>query len=403
MAVFAGNLEFLNLGELIQVLGNNNSTGVLRLTSKYAQQPGRIQFRSGDPVDASDGKTKGLDALYALFGWIEGEFDFNEQSVDNENVINKNRMEIILDGSRLVDDGKTEKLGPVTFKKGKGTDKGGEKVLPLIKGPLVDYMYVVDEEEFDEGAEIVIEGNYGNWMWVILEGVVEISKQTAQRDLKLMRLSDGAFVGSVASFLAEGSVRSTTATAAGSVQLGMLDSQHLVNEYAALSQEMRLVISGLDNRLKEATAGIVNIVDNADKLVEELKTRKPVIEQGKKEKRLFVITKGTVTIARQTKGGYVPLFNLSKGNFFGNLPFVNLGHEPHGASVFASKDLKIAALDNDSLQKEYQGMTPVFKNIVENTATRISVTTLLACEYFKNINRLSPKQVAKDKPSSPKE
>ena len=403
MAVLAGNLEFLNLGELIQILGNNNSTGILSLTSKYAQQPGRIYFNGGDPVDASDGSKSGLDALYALFGWIEGDFNFNQQEVAKENIINKNRMEIILDGSRLVDDGKVEKLGPVSFKKEKDGAETGEKALPIIKGPLVDYMYVVDEEEHEDGEEIVIEGNYGNWMWVILEGSVEISKQTDKQDLKLMRLSDGAFIGSVASFLADGGVRSATAKAMEKVQLGMLDSQRLAGEYAAMSQEMRLVVSSLDNRLKEATDGIVQIVDNVDNLLKEIKSRKPVIEQGKKEERLFAITSGSVTIARKTKNGYAPLLNLGKGDFFGNLPFVNLGHEPHGAAVFAAKDLKIAALDKDKLHKEYQGLTPVFKNIIEYTATSISVATLIACEYFKNKNRVKSKQVSKDKPSSPKE
>ena len=113
------------------------------------------------------------------------------------------------------------------------------------------------------------------------------------------------------------------------------------------------------------------------------------LEQGKKEERLFAITSGSVTIARKTRNGYAPLLNLGKGDFFGNLPFVNLGHEPHGASVFATKDLKIAALDKDKLHKEYQGLTPVFKNIIEYTATSISVTTLIACEYFKNKKGIS--------------
>ena len=157
--VLSGNLEFLNLGELLQLLGNNGGTGVLRLVSKYAKEPGLIYIDKGDPVDASSADRTGLDALYALFGWIEGEFHFNEENVDRKNVINKNRMEIILDGSRLVDDGKVEKLGPVSFKKADPNGSGRKQALPVIKGPFVDYMYVVDEEEFHEGDDIVVEGS----------------------------------------------------------------------------------------------------------------------------------------------------------------------------------------------------------------------------------------------------
>jgi CRP-like cAMP-binding protein len=403
MAEFAGNLGFLNLGEVIQILGNNGSTGLLRINSKYAQQPGLIYFSNGDPVDADDGKGKGIDALFALFGWVDADFDFKPENVERQNVINKNRMEIILDGSRLVDDGKIEKLGPVSFKKEKAAEKGAEKVLPVIKGPLVDYMYVVDEEEYRDGDEIVIEGNYGNWMWVILEGSVEISKQAAERQLKLLRLSHGAFLGSVASFLADGSVRNTTAVARGRVQLGMLDSQRLASDYAAMTKEMRMVVSSLDKRLKEATENIVRILENGSRLAGEINARKPVIEQGKNEERLFSISNGSVTIARKMNDTYIPLVSLGKGDFFGNLPFIKIGHEPYGAAVFATKDLKIAPLDKTSLDQEYKKLPSVLKNIVENTATRLSVISLVACEYFKTVKKLKAKQTPKDEPSTPKE
>ncbi len=159
--VFSGKLDFLNLGELLQILGTNNSSGILRITSKYADSPGLIYVSNGNSVDASNGSLSGMDALYSLFGWIDGEFEFCIKDVDKKNVINKNRMEIILDGTRMVDDGKIEKLGPVSFKEKSETDIGKNKPLPLVKGPIVDYMYVIDEEEFFDGDEIVFEGNFG--------------------------------------------------------------------------------------------------------------------------------------------------------------------------------------------------------------------------------------------------
>lgn len=386
---FSGNLEFLSLGELLQIIGNNGGTGVLRIMSKYAQDPGLIYLDSGDPVDASSGEQTGLDALYSLFGWIEGEFFFNLETVNKKNVINKNRMEIILDGSRMVDDGKTEKLGPVSFKKDSKGVSGKDRSLPLIKGPFIDYMYVVDEEEFYEGDEIVIEGNYGNWIWVILEGVVEVSRETPKGPLKLLRLSDGSYIGSIASFLAEGSVRSATAIALERVQLGMLDSQRLSNEYTALSPELRVIIKSMDNRLKKVTDSVTHIYSDNSKIDEFMKDKKAIIEQGKKEERIFTITKGTASIVRKTESGHVPLLQLGKGDFFGHLPFLKMGHEPHAASVFASNDFKVAPLDADSLQKEHASLSSSFRNIMENVVTCISVSTMLACEYHKKINKKS--------------
>ena len=379
----SGSLSFLSLGELLQLVGNNGGTGVLQIISKYAPHPGVIYIAKGDPVDATNGDRNGTGALFSLFGWTEGEFTFSEESVEKKNVINKNRMEIILDGSRMVDDGKIEKLGPVSFKKVSKDGAGKEKALPVIKGPFVDYMYVVDEEEFFEGTEILTEGNYGNWIYVILEGQVEISKETEKGPIKILRLSDGAYVGSIASFLSEGSVRSATVTAVGRVQLGMLDSQRLVNEYAAMSAEMRAVVKSLDNRLSRVTDSVALIHGNSNGMQQILKGKKAVIEQGKNEERVFSITSGSATIARKSDTGHVPLAELASGDFFGHLPFMKMGHEPHSASVFASSDLKIAPLDPAGLVQEHENISPSFRNITEHLAICISVTTMIACETYR--------------------
>ncbi len=382
--VFSGKLDFLNLGELLQILGTNNSSGILRITSKYAESPGLIYVNNGNLVDASNGSLTGLDALYSLFGWIEGEFEFCSENINKENIINKNRMEIILDGTRLVDDGKIEKLGPVSYKKEPAV-AGKEFALPLIKGPFVDYMYVIDEEEFSDGEKIVFEGNYGNWMWVVLEGAVEIARDTPKESIKLIRISNGSYVGSIASFLSEGNVRSANVTAVGHVQLGMLDSQRLSGEFSSMSPELKKVVKSLDKRLKNVTDNAVDIYLKKNNFENFVKGKNIVIEQGKNENRAFAITRGNVTVARKTDIGFVPLSNLSEGDFFGNIPFINMGHEPHNAFVFASKDLKLSSLNLGDLHEEHDHLSPTFKNIIENIATCISVTTMLACRFQQKI------------------
>lgn len=383
--VFSGKLDFLNLGELLQILGTNNSSGILRITSKYAESPGLIYVNNGNTVDASNGSLSSVDALYSLFGWIDGEFEFCMEDVDKKNVINKNRMEIILDGTRMVDDGKIEKLGPVSFKEKPETDQEKKALLPLVKGPIVDYMYVIDEEEFFEGDEIVFEGNYGNWMWVILDGIVDITKETPKGTLNLISISNGSFVGSIASFLSEGNVRSATVVARGHVQLGMLDSQRLSGEFAKMSSELRSVVKSLDKRLKQVSNNAIDLYMNKNYFDKFIKNKKVVIKQGKSEDRAFTIAKGDVLIARKTDKGFVPLSNIGKGDYFGNIPFINMGHEPHNAFVFSSKDLKLNPIDLKKLQQEHDSLSSTFKNIIENIATCISVTTLLASRFQENI------------------
>jgi CRP-like cAMP-binding protein len=284
---------------------------------------------------------------------------------------------------RLLDEGQVEELGPdkSEAKPQDAVSKSGS--LPLVKGPLVDYSYVVDEEAFYDGDEIVHEGNHGNWIWVILEGVAEINKETSKGNLKLLRIGDGAFLGSVAALLKGDNVRSATVTANGNVQLGMLDSQLMTSELANCSMEYRDFVSSLDERLKRATSMTVDLYSEKKNLDELIKGKKTLIKQGRDENRLFRIRSGEAYIARETDVGIVPIASLQEGDFFGHIPFLDMGQEPYSASVIASNDLKLSAMDPKALQAEHEKLSSTLQNILAHLATCISITTLVATDYFK--------------------
>ena len=378
-AALAGDLNFISLGDILQLLGSNGSTGVLRITSKYAQEPGLIYCVKGNPVDASNGSVGGPDALYSLFGWTEGKFEFIQEKVEKEKVIKKSRMELILDGLSMLDDGVIEKLGPVSFEKKVSDSSGIETTSALIKGPLVDYMYVVDEEEFADGRIIAEEGKHGSWIWVILEGVVEIVKETSQGPLKLHRLGPGAFIGSVASFLMGNNVRSASVVAIGNVQLGVLDSQRLAAEFNQMSPEFRDLLAGFDKRLKKVTDRALGINLNNNRLEELIKNNKPLIKQGQDDENIYKITRGEAYVVRYTDDGPLPLIDLCQGDYLGRVPFIDMSLEPYSASVFGSGELQIETVDPQSFQQEYDRLSACFKNIIEHVANCISVTTTLTC------------------------
>lgn len=380
---FAGNLNFLNLGELLQLLGTSSGTGIVQISSKYTSQQGIIYIDDGNPINAANGSKTGLDALFSLFGWKDGKFEFIQAAVACEKVINKSRMEIILDGMRLLDEGQVEVLGPDAgaSKSSKPVVKSGS--IPLLKGPLVDYSYVVDEEGFYDGDEIVMEGNHGNWIWVILEGVAEITKETPKGKLKLLKIGDGAFLGSVAALLKGDNVRSATVTADGNVQLGMLDAHLMTSELANCSLEYRELVEGLDERLKRVTNMTVDLYSKGRKLAELIKGKKTIIKQGHEVNRLFRIQSGDAYVARETDMGIVPVAHLKPGDFFGHIPFLDMGQEPYSASVYASKNLKISALDPKALQADHAKLSSTLQNLLAHLATCISVTTLIATGFYK--------------------
>jgi len=376
--IFTGNLSFLNLGELLQILGSNSSNGVLRITSKHVRDQGLIYLVNGNPVNASAGLLSGIDALYSLFGWTEGKFEFSQQHAKIDKVINKNRMEIILCSLRMLDDGLIKKLGPISFDKSDSSDKATE--LPVIRGPLVDYVYVVDEEGFSDGEEIVNEGKHGNCIRIILGGVVEIIKKTPDGTVKLLGLGEGSFIGSVSPLLMEGSTRSATVVAKGNVQLGVLDLRRLAGDFSLLSSHFRKILLNLDKRLKQVTkiAAGINI---KNKSLKELIQNKPVIKQGKSEDKIYFIERGEAYVVRSINNDYVLLANLCKEDCFGNIPFVEIGHEPYFASVFGSKGLKFGAITMDDIQQEYNQLSLTVRNIIDNLASCISATSMLACEF----------------------
>ena len=386
----AGKLSFLNLGELLQLLGSNSATGTLRVYSPFRTGAGEIAFDNGNPIDAHSGSQSGVDALFALFGWTVGRFEFIREPLTCARTIQKGRMELILDGLRLLDEGKIETLGaepPANPRAGPTTASAGvsrpSELPSVIKGPLVDYAYVIDEEGFYDGDEIVQEGAHGNWIWVILEGVVEIVKNTPSGPLKLLRVGDGAFVGSLASLLIGDNVRSSTVVACGNVQLGMLDSQLLAGELTNLSADFKSLIKSLDNRLRCVSAIGADAHARTTSFMDLIKGKKMALKEGQNEERLFRIRDGEVVIARSHGTGYVPLAQLQKGDFFGQIPFLTIGHEPFAAAVFSSPDLKLAAVDSKKAADEYQRLSTTLRNIIDHLAACISATTLVT------INRIS--------------
>lgn len=385
-AAFTGNLNFLDFGDLLQLIGSSGNSGMLRLTSRYAPEPGFVYFVKGNPVDATNGRLTGIDALYAMFGWIDGDFEFYKESIARQTIINKSRMEIILDGLKMLDEGEIKKLGPLSLNHKPSYSFDSSNSLPLIRGPLVDYMYIVDEEDFFDGYKIVEEGKHGGWIWVILEGIVHIVKETNNGPVTILRIGPGAFIGSIASFLVRENSRGATAVAFGNVQLGVLDSQRLAREFAIMSPDFRQFVSSLDRRLKLITNRMVDIFLGNNSGEDFLLNKTPLVKQGDTDSGIVSIVRGQATVVRETGTVKVPLCNLNSGDFFGHIPFLNAGHEPHSAAVYASKDIETTQLDSGHLSREFKQLSSTFQHLIEMTATCISVTTMIVCEEDKKKN-----------------
>ena len=115
--VFAGDLEFMPLVNIFQIFIRSKRTGILRLTNYNTSMHGNIYFLCGNPINAICGPLVALDAVYEFFDWTEGRFEFNEEEIAVEKVIEENSMLIPFNAMQMPDERKTKKIGFSSYEK----------------------------------------------------------------------------------------------------------------------------------------------------------------------------------------------------------------------------------------------------------------------------------------------
>jgi uncharacterized protein (TIGR02266 family) len=105
------------------------------------------------------------------------------------------------------------------------------------------------EETYQDGQTIFKEGSWGDWVYVILSGSVEISKNVQGKKYVLEVLESGEVFGELGYI--GGMKRTATARAIGETTLGILDREFFEKEYNQLSPQFRRVLEIITNRFKK--------------------------------------------------------------------------------------------------------------------------------------------------------
>jgi hypothetical protein len=239
----------------------------------------------------------------------------------------------------------------------------------------VNYSHILEEEEFIDGARITKEGGHGNWIWVILEGIVNISRETSNGPLTVARLGEGCFIGTISTLAFKHNNRSASVTASGDVWVGSIDTEYLSREYGSLSPDFSGLLFSMDGRLVKVTDKVVELLKKEDKSKELIEGKKLMMKKGSTKEGAFTITGGESCVVGHSKKSHIPLFTLTEKDVFGHVPFIDIGHEPRFASVMASKNLHVNKLDVESLNKEFDSLSDTLRNMIHNTSTCIYTTT----------------------------
>jgi CRP-like cAMP-binding protein len=112
-------------------------------------------------------------------------------------------------------------------------------------------LQITTYETYQDGHVIFKEGSSGDWMYVVEDGEVEISKEVEGQRLVIEVLKAGNIFGEMAYIDKE--PRSATATAKGETVVGIVDRDFFDREFNKLSGEFQKILRTVALRLRRST------------------------------------------------------------------------------------------------------------------------------------------------------
>ncbi len=122
------------------------------------------------------------------------------------------------------------------------------------------YEYVVSEESYPHGTILIREGDNGDWMYVILEGMAKVKKKTPKGSVTIDVLREGAIFGEMVLLKQGDTARFATVVSDGPVVVGGLDTQRLIRDWNAQTFLLKKLIGSLIRRRQEAANKLISMV-----------------------------------------------------------------------------------------------------------------------------------------------
>ncbi|MEI7638788.1 MAG: cyclic nucleotide-binding domain-containing protein [Syntrophus sp. (in: bacteria)] len=110
---------------------------------------------------------------------------------------------------------------------------------------------IASYETFQDGQIIFEDGSNGDWIYVVEEGEVEISKNVGGQKIVVEILKEGDIFGEMAYI--DKSPRSARATAKGTAMVGIIDRSFFDAEFNKISADFQKIIKTVAFRLRKST------------------------------------------------------------------------------------------------------------------------------------------------------
>lgn len=118
---------------------------------------------------------------------------------------------------------------------------------------------IVSYETFQDGQIIFEEGSNGDWIYVVEEGEVEISKNVGGQRIVIETLKESDVFGEIAYI--DKAPRSATATAKGTTVVGIIDRDFFDTEFNKISADFQKILRTVAFRLRKTTERSVDAQD----------------------------------------------------------------------------------------------------------------------------------------------
>ena len=121
---------------------------------------------------------------------------------------------------------------------------------------------IASYETFQDGQIIFEEGSNGDWIYVVEDGAVEISKKVGGQKIVVETLKESDVFGEMAYIDKE--PRSATATAKGTTVVGIIDRDSFDTEFNKITADFQKILKTVAFRLRKATQRSMKPQDGKD-------------------------------------------------------------------------------------------------------------------------------------------
>jgi len=108
---------------------------------------------------------------------------------------------------------------------------------------------IIREENFSSGQIIFKQDGTGDWLYIIMSGSVETSRNVDGKKFVIEKLQHGEIFGEI-EFIG-GMKRTVSARAVGDTTIGLVDRESIKKEYDRLSKQFRSILETIPVRLQK--------------------------------------------------------------------------------------------------------------------------------------------------------